>query len=211
MVEITHQHQDNAPTRLRELEQTQPVPPWAELRGQAKNDLKKLLRQEQQGLCVYCERQLVKGGGRIDHIKPRDKYQHLKFTYTNLCLSCYGYYDEEGKSKKISCDEVKSNIELGCLEPGPGANESIELDPKSGKLSCSLPLDDADRQTIEATLESLGLQNRYLQEMRKERYNRLFNMIKLGRDPLQLLEKTVNFYWTLHAFFRKPRSIPEAP
>lgn len=204
MVELGHQDAHKAPPELSELQQQQPVRPWSDLRGDPKDLLKKCLADEQHGLCAYCERRLVTGGGRIDHIKSRHAHPHLTFSYSNLCVSCFGYYEEEGRQTKLSCDEAKGRISLGRVEPRPNANRLINFDPASGRLGCALPLGDPDYKPIKDTIELLGLQNIHLCNLRKTRYRALIRSLELGVDPLTYMEKSDDFYWTLSEYFRSP-------
>jgi uncharacterized protein (TIGR02646 family) len=204
MVELDHQDVHKAPPELSQLDQQQPVRPWQDLQGDPKNLLKKCLTDEQYGLCAYCERRLVTGGGRVDHIKSRHGHPHLTFSYSNLCVSCFGYYEEEGKRSKLSCDEAKGSISLGRVEPRPNVNRLINFDPASGRLGCALPHNDPDYQHIKDTIESIGLQNVYLCNLRKRRYQALLGSLMLGADPLMCIEKSDDFYWTLSEYFRSP-------
>lgn len=204
MVELGHLDAHMAPPGLSQLEQQKPVRPWSDLQGDSKNLLKKCLTGEQHGLCAYCERSLITGGGRLDHIKSRHGHPHLTFSYSNLCVSCFGYYEEEGKRSKLSCDEAKGGISLGRLEPRPNVNRLISFDPASGRLGCALPLDDPDYNHINDTIKLLGLQNVYLCNLRKRRYQALLGSLDLGADPLMFLEKSDDFYWTLSEYFRSP-------
>lgn len=204
MVELTHQDAHKAPPELNDLQQQKPNGPWSDLQGQPKELLKQCLVDEQNGLCAYCERGLVAGGGRIDHIKPRNLHPNLTFSYSNLCVSCFGYYPEEGRRSKLSCDEVKNNILLGVLEPRAGVNKLIRFDPSSGRLGCALTPNDPRHGSIIHMLEQLGLQNIYLCNLRKDRFRALVGSLENGVDPLACLEVSDDFYWTLSEFFASP-------
>ncbi len=73
-----------------------------------KNEVRRELRQAQNGLCVYCEVALS-SSTRIDHFKPKKLDYRLTFDWDNLTLSC----DEIG-----SCDNKKcSNFENYWVNP----------------------------------------------------------------------------------------------
>ena len=48
------------------------------------------LKQEQQGLCCYCEIEVRADDGHIEHMEPRKRNQSRIHDYTNLALSCNG-------------------------------------------------------------------------------------------------------------------------
>ncbi len=58
---------------------------------QKRRNLKKyILENEQNFLCIYCECKVDLDSSHIEHIKPKEIYLDLIFTYTNLVVSCHG-------------------------------------------------------------------------------------------------------------------------
>lgn len=90
---------------------------YRDLSKNVKDNLRETLRQEQGGLCCYCERKLD-GKTVIEHIKPKDDrfFPELQLEYTNLLLSCDGGESErrkhdrrENRSYPLFCDANKNN------------------------------------------------------------------------------------------------------
>jgi len=48
------------------------------------------LRQEQQGLCCYCESAVALGDSHIEHMEPRQENPARTYDYANLAISCNG-------------------------------------------------------------------------------------------------------------------------
>lgn len=53
-------------------------------------DLHNNLRQEQNGLCCYCESEINDDDGHIEHMEPRGRNQARTYDYSNLAISCNG-------------------------------------------------------------------------------------------------------------------------
>ena len=49
-----------------------------------------ILRQEQHGLCCYCEMKVGEKDSHIEHMEPRSENQTRKYDFTNLAMSCNG-------------------------------------------------------------------------------------------------------------------------
>jgi uncharacterized protein (TIGR02646 family) len=209
MVEIKHEFQDEVPAELRKLERLRPIQKFDALRSEDKEEVRQLLKKEQHGLCVYCERKLVSGGGRIDHIQSQDKHPELTFTFSNLCLSCFGYYPDDGKTKQHSCDQAKGNHDLGDLCPREGVNRLLAFNPATGTIGSTLASSDPKLTEIEKTLHLLGLQNIYLCNHRKQIHESLTALLaELGddKDLLSYMSKEDEFYWTMANYFSRANS-----
>ena len=49
-----------------------------------------ILRQEQQGLCCYCEMNVNEQNSHIEHMEPRSRNPTREYDFTNLAMSCNG-------------------------------------------------------------------------------------------------------------------------
>ena len=58
------------------------------MRTQCHGDLRQNLRQEQKGLCCYCESEVEDGDGHVEHMEPRSRNQARTYDYSNLAISC---------------------------------------------------------------------------------------------------------------------------
>ncbi len=64
------------------------------------------LRQEQHGLCCYCELEVADNDGHVEHMEPRSRNPARTYDYDNLAMSCNGgavehcghYKDNSGKN-----------------------------------------------------------------------------------------------------------------
>ena len=65
-------------------------------------DLHQSLRQEQQGLCCYCELEVEDLDGHIEHMEPRSHNRARTYDYSNLAISCNGGHTEH-------CGHYKDN------------------------------------------------------------------------------------------------------
>lgn len=65
-------------------------------------DLHQNLRQEQKGLCCYCESEVEDGNGHIEHMEPRSRNRARTYDYSNLAMSCNGGHIEH-------CGHYKDN------------------------------------------------------------------------------------------------------
>lgn len=84
--------------------------PWEDFKNPCKTRFKQFLVKEQHGLCGYCECDLSSTSSHIEHIAPRERYKHLKFSYENLLVSCDGRLLCSGAMKnKESCGHRKDN------------------------------------------------------------------------------------------------------
>lgn len=69
---------------------------------QCHGDVRQNLRQEQNGLCCYCELEVEDGDGHIEHMEPRSRNQARTYDYSNLAISCDGGHTEH-------CGHYKDN------------------------------------------------------------------------------------------------------
>jgi len=66
-------------------------------------EVKRLLREETADKCAYCESKILHiDYGDVEHIKPKDVFHELRYSYDNLTLACGvcntrkgNYYNEE--------------------------------------------------------------------------------------------------------------------
>ncbi len=95
---------------------------WDEFSGKNKLKLHQHLHQEQGGLCIYCQQQLILKTEKecnthirshIEHIRPRSLYSDLTFDYCNLSISCEGFDckipQTNEQPKKEFCEHRKAN------------------------------------------------------------------------------------------------------
>ena len=86
---------------------------WSEIATQCKDEIARVCFEEQNGFCVYCERELVypnwQALAHCEHLVPRSTGTRV-FDHTNITLSCNGTppedsneYEAYGGCRVISC------------------------------------------------------------------------------------------------------------
>lgn len=89
---------------------------WGQYR---EDDIKKVVKEETGGKCVYCETYVThQYPGDIEHIIPKSKYPRLTFIWSNLTFVCYWCnnhkrdYVEKGEAKLLNPykDQIKEHL-----------------------------------------------------------------------------------------------------
>ena len=116
---------------------------------ETKKAVKVALNQDQDGLCVYCEKKLAPTEGQIDHIKPKagtNAHPDLCFSYQNYAHSCISHR---------TCGQAKGNRLLP-IEPGPGCNREWQLS-QDGTIEPVPGLTRTRKHQVKQTRDMLGL------------------------------------------------------
>ncbi len=101
---------------------------WSEFIGTpCHSDLHTGLRQEQQGLCCYCEHQIEDSDSHVEHLEPRKTNEARTYHYTNLPLSCNG-------GKVEHCGHYKDNRQRNPNYEWNAARFSSPHDPDTALL-----------------------------------------------------------------------------
>ena len=114
-----------------------------------KQRIKQTLNSDQQGLCVYCERELSATDGQIDHIKPKagpHAHPRLCFNYTNHAHSCIN---------NKTCGQKKKHGLLP-IEPGLGCNCKWVIST-GGTIEPVAGLTRRQKHDVTQTRDMLGL------------------------------------------------------
>ncbi|MEM7557186.1 MAG: retron system putative HNH endonuclease [Cyanobacteria bacterium P01_A01_bin.84] len=82
------------------------VPNWKSFARGVKNELYQALLAEQGYICGYCGIPISRKKCHIEHFRPKSKYRHLTFEYTNLIASCQGE-DEKKPTRPVHCGHKK--------------------------------------------------------------------------------------------------------
>lgn len=139
---------------------------WKSFDRSVKNDVYQYLLKEQGNTCAYCGIRISRRTCHIEHFRPKSKYPHLTFAYTNLIASCQGE-DEQRPTRPVHCGHKKTNWFDEELMISP-------LDTNCGKyfrFSGSgdiLPTDQTDQASLgETTIKHLALNIDKLRKMRR--------------------------------------------
>ncbi len=146
MVEVAHSIPE--PAFLARQRADGPNGPWDQLPATPeRQEPRRQLSREQEGLCAYCEQSLDPDAGHIDHVKPKALHPELTFEYRNLIHSC---------DARKQCGHFKQSRPIP-VEPRPGANRHFVLSEITGRLSADQALSSSERTRAETTLDRLGL------------------------------------------------------
>lgn len=135
--------------------------------------IKQQLNQEQQGLCVYCEREILPNDGHIEHIKPKrgaKAHSHLCFSYNNFAQSC---------NDKHTCGSKKKSGLLP-IEPQIGCNNSFSLST-TGEITFITGLSRREKHRVRQTRDMLGLNKPHLVKEREKWCKSIITILK--HDP----------------------------
>ena len=132
-------------------------------------DIKSAVRKDSYDKCIYCESKVTPTySGDIEHLKPKSKYQHLTYEWTNLGYVC-------SKCNIAKLDKYNEAL--------PYVNPYVE-DPSNffkalGTFIWHLP----NNQRGEITEREIQLNRAELIEARKERLDLLRNLIDRYMSP----------------------------
>lgn len=187
MVELAHSTPE--PILLAAHRSIAPHGPWSTLPQAIKAEVRHQLNVEQDGLCVYCEASLEPESGHVEHIKSRDRNQHLIFTYDNLAHCC----DATGH-----CGHFKDNNVIP-LEPRPGVNRHFVLSEITGQLNPDLALSSAEQHNATTTLNVLGLNNHPGLNKQRQQYAVTVRALSDQEADIADFLSSVPFRWSLQS------------
>ncbi len=140
---------------------------WKSFNKHVKNDVYQSILHEQGYICCYCGIQISRRRCHIEHYRPKSKYTHLTFDYSNLISSCQGE-DEKRPTKPVHCGHKKGGWFDEDLMISP-------LDPNCSKYfkytgaGEILPTEDPEHQeAAETTIKMLALDINKLKKMRRK-------------------------------------------
>ena len=158
---------------------------WNEFQNPEKTQTKQhILDNEQDSLCIYCERDVEEDSTRLEHIKPQNNHPEERFNYKNLVVSCSGkdYCSNETLAHQDfdidSCDHYKDRH----------YNETQFLDPTQEQQIDEYFCFDYDSGAIDAyRLEEMPNKARYMinllnldnPSLRNERVNAKRALLKI--------------------------------
>ncbi len=158
MIELQHH---NEPESLIKYRRDNPNVQWGEDDfWPVKKEIRHTLHTEQEGLCVYCEKEIGQNDGHVEHVKPKGKpeFSALTFAFDNLAHSC---------DSSEHCGHFKKNHILP-IEPCPGCNRYFELMTRDGKLVPASGLNENEKKQAKDTLCVLGLNTSAIARQRQQ-------------------------------------------
>lgn len=123
-----------------------------------KVSVRKDLHQMQDGLCVFCERQVAADNGEIAHIKPKSVHPELAFSFHNYAFGC----------RSTDTCGAKQKAGLLPIEPGPGCNDRFSVSTVDATIEPIAGLSRQQRHAVNSTCGMLGLNRMPLKAQRKD-------------------------------------------
>lgn len=140
---------------------------WKSFNKNVKNDVYQSVLHEQGYICCYCGIRISRRKCHIEHYRPKSKYTHLTFAYSNLISSCQGE-DEQRPTKPVHCGHKKGgwfDEELMISPLDPNCSSYFKY-TGSGEI---LPTDNPEHQeAAETTIRMLALNINKLKKMRRK-------------------------------------------
>lgn len=186
---------------------------WKSFTKSVKEDVYQSLLKEQGYVCCYCGIRIARRKCHIEHFRPKSKYTHLTFEYTNLIASCQGE-DEVRPTKPVHCGHKKTNWFDEDLMISPLNPECDKYFRYSGSGDI-LPTADPNREmAAQTTIEKLDLNINKLRKMRRVALDGVLQSIQgLSEAEIELLAQAylkpdsdgmyVPFYAAISYFFRQ--------
>jgi uncharacterized protein (TIGR02646 family) len=158
-----------------------------------REQVKAQLREDQRGLCAYCENTLIPEDESVEHFEPRDANHNRELDWSNLLLCCAGgerplpeevadgsvRYDADGPR---TCGHAKANSQDAILNPLnlPNTPRLFKYKSETGEI-----VPDADQcakmgmniDLCERTIAALGLRARRLNAARLALMNELLRQL----------------------------------
>ena len=113
------------------------------------------------GNCWYCERQCQAVGGwapTVDHFKPRSRFPHLTYTWSNWIFSCRRCNEDNKKDKWAS----SGYVDPCAAELSEHPERYLDYDESTGEVIPREGISSSTRQKALDTIDDLGLFKRDL-------------------------------------------------
>lgn len=187
MVELGHLLAE--PASLATHRGRHPAEAWETLpNSPEKDELRRQLNMEQDGLCIYCEWHIGEDEGHVEHIKSRSVDPQLTFVYDNLAHSC---------SSDVHCGHKKSD-QLLPIEPRPNCSKYFELSVTTGKFAPNRRESYIDQAKADTTLSVLGLNDDPGLVRQRQQYARtVVALEQQSPDDVPGFLATSQFRWSL--------------
>ena len=154
--------------------------------------VRQALRKMQHDKCCYCERYITDWGtGRqVDHYRPKDRYERLKFDWDNLLLACGEC--NGAKSNEFPKSDNKEPLILNPYDPCDDPEDHIDFFVREGEyvpdelLGKIVPKDGSTKG--KKTIQILKLDKLYLTKSRRETLDKVTFLYLRLLDQVDLLQ-----------------------
>jgi len=192
VIELTHGPE---PSELADFRNKAPQSNWGDPAfNPVRTIVKHQLNDEQGGCCIYCEQELARDDGHVEHIKSKSRNQTLTFDYGNLAHSCNDG-DHCGHHKKS---------QIIPIEPRGNCNYLFSLTLSDGLLVPAIGANAQERTEVENTVKTLGLNKPSLAWKRKGFAE---SLLALSPEERRDFLATCPFRWTLNANFGRSEKL----
>ena len=140
---------------------------WKSFNRKVKNDVYDSILHEQGYICCYCGIRISRKKCHIEHYRPKSKYTHLTFDYSNLISSCQGE-DEQRPTKPVHCGHKKGgwfDEELMISPLDPNCSSYFRY---TGAGEILATPDTEHQEAAETTIKMLALDINKLKKMRRK-------------------------------------------
>lgn len=163
-------------------------PAWNNLH--CRTELRSHLIDEQQQLCIYCERRIPidAQNSHVEHILSQTDNSKLKFDYDNLVASCNGdqchpmVKDQYQPENIQSCGHKKADNFDADTFLNPVKELHIEQYFTYNKISCAICSSGKNDNKAKATIELLNLDNARLNNERANARTALNKVLKRSEN-----------------------------
>ena len=166
--------------------------------------VKSRLRDDQRGLCVYCESKLAPGNESVEHFIPRSAKHGDELAWSNLLLCCAGgerpalddVSDLGAQNPDKTCGHAKGNNPEPILNPLeiPAFPRLFRFDSETGAIHPDIEccaVAGLDVALVEQTIQVLNLRATYLNRARQAVLDVLLRQSEADTDvPAFSLERS---------------------
>ncbi len=179
--------------------------------------IRERLRDDQRGLCAYCENTLVEQDESVEHLVPRSAGLEYELDWNNLVLCCLGgerpisedvpdaavRYDSDGSR---SCGHAKKRHPRPVVNPRslPVSPRLFRFSSEDGRILCdeaSCVAAGVAVEEVEMAITTCGLRAGRLNRARLAVINELEGMLANGDAERQIAEDILPADGYLPAFF----------
>ena len=160
-----------------------------------KNKLHNHILKQQQGLCIYCQKELPEKEKAqhlpesiIEHLRPRTKYAELTYVFCNLSVACKKHKQKKDKKELIDFCEDRKDEEYDedkFLNP----HELVDIETYF-KYDIEGNIFASNNESADYMIETvLNLSHSTLKEMRKTQYD-IF--LQMSYDDFNVVEEILS-------------------
>ncbi|QDS99312.1 retron system putative HNH endonuclease [Adhaeretor mobilis] len=152
---------------------------YANLSSDAKQELRKSLVSEQQGLCCYCTTRIRANADemKIEHWKCQSGNQDSELTYGNLLAACQGGVGQQYQDQHCDTRKGDQDLSFNPADPAHVIERRIKFYFADGRIGSD------DEQFARELEDFLNLNHSRLKANRKGKLDAFFQWYEQARKP----------------------------